>query len=44
MYAPERAEGLRAYRYAGVDRSPISRYILTPYWNWAVRFLPLWMA
>lgn len=44
MYTPERAAGLRAYRYRGVDKSPISKYILTPYWNWAVGLLPLWMA
>lgn len=44
MYEPERAAGLRSYRYQGVDKSPISKYILTPYWNWAVKFLPLWMA
>lgn len=44
MYEPERAAGLRSYRYKGVDKSPISKYILTPYWNWAVTFLPMWMA
>lgn len=44
MYEPERAAGLRSYRYKGVDKSPISKHILTPYWNWAVTFLPLWMA
>lgn len=44
MYAPERAAGLKSYRYRGVDKSPISKYILTPYWSWAVTFLPMWMA
>lgn len=44
MYEPDRAAGLRSYRYRGVDKSPISKYILTPYWNWAVKFLPMWMA
>lgn len=44
MYSRERAEGLRAYRYRGVDNSPISKYILTPYWNWAVKLLPKRMA
>ena len=44
MYEPERAAGLRSYRYKGVDKSPISKYILTPYWNWAVTLLPIWMA
>lgn len=44
MYEPERAAGLRSYKYKGVDKSPISKYILTPYWNMAVKALPLWMA
>ena len=44
MYEPERAAGLRSYRYKGVDKSPISKHILTPYWNLAVTFLPMWMA
>jgi ethanolaminephosphotransferase len=44
MYEPERAAGLRSYRYRGIDKSPISKYILTPYWIWAVGFLPPWMA
>ncbi len=44
MYARERADGLRAYRYRGIDNSPISKYILTPYWNWAVTLLPKRMA
>lgn len=44
MYDPKRREALRLYRYRGVDHSPISKYILTPYWNWAVTLLPMWMA
>ena len=44
MYGEERLKSLRTYRYQGVDKSPISRYILTPYWNWAVTLFPIWMA
>ncbi len=44
MYSRERLAHLRDYRYCAIDRSPISRYILAPYWNWAVTLLPLWMA
>ncbi|PJF19383.1 hypothetical protein PSACC_00769 [Paramicrosporidium saccamoebae] len=44
MYAEERLQPLRTYQYRGIDRSPISRYVLTPYWNWAVTLFPLWMA
>jgi len=34
----------RFYRYSGVDKSPIARYILTPYWNYIVTFCPQWLA
>lgn len=44
MYTEARLKPLENYRYQGVDRSPISRYILSYYWNWAVTFVPLWMA
>ena len=35
---------LKSYRYSGIDRSLISRYILTPYWNACVKLFPMWMA
>lgn len=35
---------LKYYKYSSVDKSPISNYILKPYWNWAVKLFPLWMA
>ncbi|CAG8484544.1 8072_t:CDS:2 [Acaulospora morrowiae] len=35
---------LKFYKYAAVDKSPISNYILRPYWNWAIELFPLWMA
>lgn len=44
MYDEARLRPLRSYRYQGVDRSPISRHILSHYWNWAVTLFPLWMA
>ena len=31
---------LKSYRYIGIDRSFISRYILTPYWNACVKAIP----
>jgi ethanolaminephosphotransferase len=34
----------RYYKYSGVDKSPIARYILTPYWNYVTTFMPLWLA
>ncbi|KAK4240858.1 Cholinephosphotransferase 1 [Achaetomium macrosporum] len=35
---------LRSYKYSAVDKSPISHYILRPYWNAFVELLPLWLA
>lgn len=37
-------EGLRKYKYASVDNSLLSKYVLCHYWNWLVQFVPLWMA
>ncbi|KAF4917527.1 putative CDP-alcohol phosphatidyltransferase class-I family protein [Colletotrichum viniferum] len=35
---------LKSYKYSAVDKSPISNYILKPYWNASVELLPLWLA
>ncbi|OIW24060.1 CDP-alcohol phosphatidyltransferase [Coniochaeta ligniaria NRRL 30616] len=35
---------LKSYQYSAVDKSPISHYILRPYWNASVNLLPLWLA
>ncbi|KAJ2995202.1 hypothetical protein NUW58_g1349 [Xylaria curta] len=35
---------LRSYKYSAVDKSPVSNYILRPYWNAFVELLPLWLA
>ncbi|KAK3394491.1 cholinephosphotransferase 1 [Podospora didyma] len=35
---------LKSYQYSAVDKSPISHYILRPYWNAVVELLPLWLA
>ncbi|KAI1656962.1 CDP-alcohol phosphatidyltransferase [Daldinia decipiens] len=35
---------LKSYKYSAVDKSPISNYILRPYWNAFVELLPLWLA
>ncbi|KAJ3372965.1 hypothetical protein GGF31_001502 [Allomyces arbusculus] len=44
-YLSEQAlQNLRLYRYSAVDKSPVSKYILQPYWNWAVTLFPMWMA
>lgn len=40
----EYRKNLSTYKYSGVDKSLISQYILSPYWNWLVQQFPLWMA
>ncbi|PHH66247.1 hypothetical protein CDD81_7840 [Ophiocordyceps australis] len=35
---------LKSYKYSSVDKSPVSKYILGPWWNAFVQFLPLWLA
>ncbi|OZJ02581.1 hypothetical protein BZG36_04189 [Bifiguratus adelaidae] len=40
----ESLANLKLYKYAAVDKSPTTHYILRHYWNWAVELFPLWMA
>ncbi|KAI2601913.1 CDP-alcohol phosphatidyltransferase [Hypoxylon sp. NC1633] len=35
---------LKSYKYSSVDKSPVSHYILRPYWNAFVELMPLWLA
>lgn len=44
MYDEEYLRPLRSYKYRGVDKSPISNYILRPYWNAVTELFPMWMA
>ncbi|KAK4514582.1 uncharacterized protein ATC70_002180 [Mucor velutinosus] len=37
-------DSLRLYKYAAVDKSPISRYILKHYWDFAITLFPRWIA
>ena len=34
---------LKNYKYKSGDYSILDK-VLTPYWNWCVEFLPLWLA
>lgn len=35
---------LKTYKYSSVDLSPVSKYVLGPFWNAFVELLPLWLA
>ncbi|CAF2474109.1 unnamed protein product [Rotaria sp. Silwood2] len=41
---PAHLKGLDAYKYNAVDTSPVSLYIMQPFWNWCVEFFPRWFA
>ncbi|KAI9320064.1 CDP-alcohol phosphatidyltransferase-domain-containing protein [Dichotomocladium elegans] len=44
-YIPDEAlPNLHRYKYGGVDKSFVSRYILSKYWNALVQLFPLWIA
>jgi len=38
------AARLKTYTYSGIDKSFLSRYVLSRYWNWLVQWFPLWFA
>lgn len=44
MYDDAYLAPLKSYQYRGVDKSPISYYILRPYWNFVTQLFPLWLA
>ncbi|KAF8636169.1 hypothetical protein AX17_003741, partial [Amanita inopinata Kibby_2008] len=37
---PQSLENLEKYSYKGVDKSLLSRYVLSPYWNWLITLWP----
>eukprot|EP00906_Rhabdomonas_costata_P038878 RCo055049 len=41
---PEGTSNLLRYKYAGCDRSPIYRHILTPMNDFLIKWFPLWIA
>jgi len=36
--------GLDKYKYSAIDTSPLSKYIMHPFWNWLVQFFPMSLA
>ncbi|KAI8365273.1 CDP-alcohol phosphatidyltransferase-domain-containing protein [Radiomyces spectabilis] len=40
----DQLENLKYYKYAAVDKSPVSQHVLRHYWNWAITLFPLWIA
>ncbi|KAI8344191.1 CDP-alcohol phosphatidyltransferase-domain-containing protein [Chlamydoabsidia padenii] len=49
LFAPEflsqqQLDNLKLYKYAAIDRSFTSKYVLCHYWNAVIELFPLWMA
>ncbi|KAJ3012752.1 hypothetical protein HKX48_006104 [Thoreauomyces humboldtii] len=40
----EGLRNLRLYKYSSIDKSPISQYILRPYWEFCTTLFPMWIA
>lgn len=37
-------QGFDKYKYSSVDTSPLSNYVMHPFWNWLVQFVPMRIA
>ncbi|XP_067126207.1 ethanolaminephosphotransferase 1 [Centruroides vittatus] len=40
----EQLIGYENYKYSSVDTSPLSNYVMHPFWNQAVKLVPRWLA
>ncbi|XP_036215932.2 ethanolaminephosphotransferase 1 [Bactrocera oleae] len=40
----EQLNGFDNYKYSARDTSPLSVYVMHPFWNWTVKFFPRWLA
>ncbi|BES99739.1 CDP-alcohol phosphatidyltransferase [Nesidiocoris tenuis] len=41
---PEMLQGFDNYKYSAIDNSPLSTYVMHPFWNRVVLLCPRWMA
>lgn len=41
---PEILAGFDTYKYSSKDTSPLSQYVMHPFWNQVVKLCPLWVA
>ncbi|CRL01603.1 CLUMA_CG014202, isoform A [Clunio marinus] len=37
-------QGFDRYKYNSIDTSWLSKYVMHPFWNWCVEFVPIWVA
>jgi ethanolaminephosphotransferase len=41
---PDHLQGFDNYKYSSVDTSPLSNYVMHPFWNAVVKICPMWIA
>ncbi|KAK4321847.1 hypothetical protein Pmani_007384 [Petrolisthes manimaculis] len=41
---PEQLQGFENYKYSAQDTSPLSNYVMHPFWNTVVKICPRWIA
>jgi len=41
---PEILSGFDTYKYSSKDTSPLSQYVMHPFWNQVVKLCPMWVA
>lgn len=41
---PEHLEGFDNYKYSAIDTSPLSQWVMHPFWNAVVKICPRWVA
>ncbi|KAF8606371.1 ethanolaminephosphotransferase [Ceratobasidium sp. AG-I] len=44
ILTPDALDNLRFYKYSAVDKSPLTKYVLRHWWDYAATFFPSWMA
>ncbi|XP_033167940.1 ethanolaminephosphotransferase 1 [Drosophila mauritiana] len=40
----DQINGFDNYKYSAIDTSPLSQYVMHPFWDWLVKFFPRWFA
>ncbi|KAL5108232.1 Ethanolaminephosphotransferase 1 [Taenia crassiceps] len=44
MFSETMIDGVRKHKYSCIDTSPLSNYVLHPFWNYIVQYCPTWVA
>ncbi|VUZ50413.1 unnamed protein product [Hymenolepis diminuta] len=44
VFTEQMKRGARSHKYACIDTSPLSNYVMHPFWNYIVHYCPRWLA